>query len=98
MKKEYDFSKAKRVDPSRVDPSPKIMISLRLDPHVISLLRDEADALGVGYQTHIGDILRKHVEPKNQSFEEKLVKRILSQLEDAGVPVKKAKSKKKKSA
>ena len=98
MKKEYDFSKAKRVDPNRVDPSPKVMISLRIDPNVISLLRDEADALGVGYQTLIGDILRKHVEPKNTSFEEKLMKRIIDRLEEAGVPLNKGKGKKKKTA
>lgn len=94
MKKEYDFSKGKRIDPKRFDSDPKLMISLRLDPHVISLLRDEADALGIGYQTLIGDILKKHVEPDSISFEDKFFERIMKRLEAAGVTKKKAKKKK----
>jgi uncharacterized protein (DUF4415 family) len=83
MKKEYNFKKGQRVDPSRVDTSePKTMISLRLDPHVISMLREEADALGVGYQTLIGDILKKHISPASESFEEKMEKRILKRINE----------------
>ncbi len=81
MKKEYDFKKAKRVAPSRVDSSgPKMMISLRLEPQLISLLKSESEALGIGYQTLIGDILKKHVLPESESFEEKMEKRILKRL------------------
>lgn len=91
MKKEYNFKKAKRVDPSRVDTAePKTMISLRLDPLVISILREEAEALGIGYQTLIGDILKKHVHPETESFEEKMEKRILKRLGEKGKKTKSA--------
>lgn len=81
MKKEYDFKKAKRVSSLRVDTSePKTMISLRLDPSLIKRLKEEAEALGIGYQTLIGDILTKHVMPETESFEEKMEKRILKKL------------------
>ena len=99
MKKEYDFSKAKRVDPKRVYSNPKVMISLRLDPNVVSSLRDEADALGIGYQTLICSILEKHISPEITSIEDRLFKRIIERFEDAGINLKaKPKTKKKKSA
>lgn len=100
MKKEYDFSKAKRVDPKRVYSSAKVMISLRLDPNVTSALRDEAEALGIGYQTLISSILEKHVSPEITSIEDRIFNRILDRFEEAGITTKqpKAKSKKKKSA
>lgn len=59
MKKEYNFTSAKSVDKSKVDPAPKIMISLRLDPQMISKLKDEADRLGLPYQTLINSILHR---------------------------------------
>lgn len=83
MKKEYNFKNAKRVDPSRVDSTvTKTMISLRLEPDLISSLKDEAQALGIGYQTLINDILKKHVSPGTESFEEKMEKRILKRLRE----------------
>lgn len=59
MKKEYDFSKGKRVSHEKVDKDIKIMISLRTDPRTISLLKDEADRLGMPYQTLINSILHR---------------------------------------
>lgn len=94
MKKEYDFSKGKKVNSNKVDTDPKVMISLRLDPLVISRLKDEADSLGIGYQTLISSILSKHIDPKTESFEERMTKKILKNLEDAGVMSKKVKKKK----
>lgn len=61
MRKEYDLKKFKRVHPSKVDPDPKVMISLRMDPHDISLLREEADRMGIPYQTLIGSIIHRFV-------------------------------------
>lgn len=100
MKKEYDFNQANRVDPSKVLKDPKIMISLRIDPNVVAQLRDEADALGIGYQTLIGEILQNHVGTIEESYEKKFMKRIMKRLEEAGVPFnrKKSKSRKKKTA
>jgi predicted DNA binding CopG/RHH family protein len=62
MKDEYDFSKAKRVDPKRIDPDAiKIPTSLRLDANDVSKIRDEADRLGIPYQTLIGSIIHRYV-------------------------------------
>jgi predicted DNA binding CopG/RHH family protein len=62
MKDEYDFSKAKSVDPKRIDPDAiKIPTSLRLDANDVSKIRDEADRLGIPYQTLIGSIIHRYV-------------------------------------
>ena len=62
MKKEYNFTSAKKVEKSKVDSAPKVMISLRLDPEMISKLKDEADRLGIPYQTLINSILHRFTE------------------------------------
>ncbi len=59
MRKHYDFSKAKRVTPDRVIKNPSIMISLRVPGHVVARLRDEADRMGMPYQTLINTILHR---------------------------------------
>ena len=75
MKKEYDFSKGKRVSPDKVARDIKIMISLRTDPRTISLLKDEADRLGMPYQTLINSILHRfaHGELIDKSEAKKIV-------------------------
>jgi uncharacterized protein (DUF4415 family) len=56
MRKEYDFSKARR---GAVIPSPgKTRITIMLDDDVIEYFRAKAEALGVGYQTMINAALR----------------------------------------
>ncbi len=76
MKKEYDFSKGKRVSPDKVDRDIKIMISLRTDPRIISLLKDEADRLGMPYQTLINSILHRFVN--GELIDKKEAKKIVS--------------------
>lgn len=63
MKDEYDFSKMKRRPgkPKTVPEANKLPISIRLDAHDISLLRDEADRLGIPYQTLIGSIIHRYI-------------------------------------
>ncbi len=61
MRKEYDIKKFKKVHPSRVDPDPRMMISLRAIPRDISLLKDEADRLGIPYQSLINSIIHRFV-------------------------------------
>ena len=86
MKDEFDIKKVKkRPGKVKVDPSPKIMISIRLEAGVLASIKDEADSLGVGYQTLISSILKKHVGPENVSFEDRLIERVLKRLEKAGV-------------
>ena len=59
MKKEYDFSKAKR---GQVVPQKgKTRITIYLDNDVLEKFRSLADSAGYGYQTMINDALRKHL-------------------------------------
>lgn len=80
MKKEYDFSKATKRKQSKIDPDPKVMISLRLDGHVISLLKDEAERSGIPYQTLINSIIHRYVH--DELIDQKEVKKILSKSKD----------------
>jgi predicted DNA binding CopG/RHH family protein len=59
---ELDLSKFKRVDPKRVDhDAAKIPVSLRMDAGDLVAVRDEADRLGIPYQTLIGSIVHRFV-------------------------------------
>lgn len=64
MKAEYDLKNMKR-RPGKVkvlsEEEVKIPVSLRLSPGDVSLLRDEADRLGIPYQTLISSILHRFV-------------------------------------
>ena len=56
MRKEYDFSNAKR---GAVIPSPgKTRITIMLDDDVLEFFRAQADSAGSGYQTLINAELR----------------------------------------
>jgi predicted DNA binding CopG/RHH family protein len=63
MKDEYDLDKMKlRPGKVKVDPEAnKIAISVRFGTSDISLVRDEADRLGIPYQTLISSILHRFV-------------------------------------
>ncbi|HMO47960.1 MAG TPA: BrnA antitoxin family protein [Rubrivivax sp.] len=57
MRKEYDFSKAKR---GAIIPSPgKTRITIVLDDDVIEFFRAKAEQQGAGYQTMINAALRQ---------------------------------------
>ena len=57
MRKEYDFSEAKR---GAVIPSPrKTRITIMLDDDLIEFFRSKAEAQGAGYQTMINSSLRE---------------------------------------
>jgi len=59
MRKEYDFSKAKR---GAVIPSPgKTRITIMLDDDVLEFFRAQAESAGAGYQTMINAELRAAV-------------------------------------
>lgn len=64
MKDDYDIKKMK-LRPGKVrvltEEEVKIPISLRISPSDISLLRDEADRLGIPYQTLISSIIHRFV-------------------------------------
>jgi len=63
MKDHYDLDKMqRRIGPVRVDPdATKTAISIRVDSNDISLLKDEAERLGMPYQTLICSILHRFV-------------------------------------
>ena len=63
MKKEYELSKLKRREKKvKSDKNAaKVPISLRLDGSVLAKLRDEAERLGLPYQTFISSILYQYV-------------------------------------
>ena len=64
MKDEYDVKNMKR-RPGKVrvltEEEIKIPVSLRLGPTDLALLKDEADRLGIPYQTLIGSIIHRFV-------------------------------------
>lgn len=69
MRKEYDFSKARRGAVVRVPPG-KTRITIRLDNDVLEWFRKEVHAAGGGsYQTLINDVLRRFVEQGGESLE-----------------------------
>ena len=63
MKKEYDLKSLKR-RPGKVKVVPeaaKIAINIRLDAILVSDLRDEAERMGIPYQTLINSVLHRFV-------------------------------------
>jgi uncharacterized protein (DUF4415 family) len=69
MRKQYDFSKAKR-GAVVAAPKGKSRITIRLDEDVLAWFRDQVHAAGGGnYQTLINDALRTYVEERKRPLE-----------------------------
>ena len=75
MKKDYDFSKAKRgaVIPQRG----KTRITIYLDDDVIDEFRERADEAGSGYQTMINEALRDYLSKAPKPIDEDSLRKIL---------------------
>jgi uncharacterized protein (DUF4415 family) len=76
MKKEYDFSKAKR---GAVVPAErgKTRITIRLDTDVLDWFREQVDKAGGGnYQTMINTALREYVQNQTEPIE-KVLRRVV---------------------
>jgi uncharacterized protein (DUF4415 family) len=70
MRREYDFSKAKR-GPVMPVPKGKTKITIRLDDDVIAWFRTSVEKAGGGnYQSLINDALRQHVTHAREPLEE----------------------------
>lgn len=70
MRKEYDFSRARR---GAIDPVPpgKTRITIRLDDDVVKWFRDQADAAGgSNYQTMINAALRDYITRSAEPLED----------------------------
>jgi len=76
MRKEYDFSKAKR-GPVVPVPKGKTRITIRLDDELLEWFKAKVTAAGGGnYQTLINAALHEHVKNKVEPLE-KTLRRIL---------------------
>jgi len=83
MRKEYDFSHAKR-GPVIPVPSGKTRITIRLDDDLIQWFKDQVHAASGGnYQSLINAALREYVEKRRESLEETL-RRVLREELHAG--------------
>ena len=70
MKREYDFSEAKR-GPVIPVPKGKTRITIRLDEDILAWFRTQVDEAGGGnYQTLINDALRQYIERAREPLEE----------------------------
>ena len=80
MRKEYDFSRAKRGPVVPVPPG-KTRITIRLDDDLIEWFKGQVHAAGGGnYQTLINVALREYVDRKRESLEETLRRVIREEL------------------
>lgn len=75
MRKEYDFSKAKRGAVGKAKG--KTRITIYLDDDVLDAYRAKGDKLGRGYQTLINDALRETLGQGADSVDAKTLRRIL---------------------
>jgi uncharacterized protein (DUF4415 family) len=72
MRKQYDFSKAKR-GPVVRSPKGKTRITIRLDEDILQWFKAHVhDAGGGSYQALINAALRKHIEQGERPLEETL--------------------------
>ncbi len=70
MKREYDFSKAKR-GPVIPVPKGKTRITIRLDEDILGWFRTQVDEAGGGnYQSLINDALRQYIARAREPLEE----------------------------
>jgi len=84
MKREYDFSSAKRGPAVRATPG-KTRITIRLDNQVLAWFREQAHATGgASYQTLINDVLAQYVATAREPLESTLRRVIREELRKAG--------------
>ena len=76
MRKQYDFSKAKR-RPAVAVPTGKTRITIRLDDDIVEWFRTQVESAGGGnYQSLINTALREHLQRTNEPLE-KTLRRVL---------------------
>jgi uncharacterized protein (DUF4415 family) len=81
MRKEYDFSKARR-GPVAPIPMGKTRITIRLDDDILQWFKDQVHAAGGGnYQTLVNEALREHVKKEREPLEETLRRVIREELQ-----------------
>jgi uncharacterized protein (DUF4415 family) len=75
MRKEYDFSKAKRG--AVIPQKGKTRISIYIDDEILSEFRAKADSAGRGYQTMINDALREYLGRSERQLDVATLRRVL---------------------
>ena len=75
MKKEYDFSKAKRG--AVISPIGKTRITIYLDDEIIDQFKLRSEKLGKGYQTLINEALKAYVNSSEGVLTPELVRKIV---------------------
>jgi uncharacterized protein (DUF4415 family) len=83
MKREYDFSKAKRGAVVPAEPG-KTRITIRVDSDVLDWFRDQVAKAGGNYQTMINQALREHVDERREPLEKTLRRVIREELKKRG--------------
>jgi uncharacterized protein (DUF4415 family) len=83
MRKEHDFTKAKRGPVVTVPPG-KTRITIRLDDDVLAWFKDQVHRAGGGsYQSLINQALRLYVASSGEPLEEKLRRVVREELQRA---------------
>lgn len=84
MRKEYDFSRAKR-GPTAPLPKGKTRITIRLDDDLLAWFKREVHLVGGGsYQSLINEALREHIKRKKEPLEATLRRVLREELRAAG--------------
>ena len=84
MKKEYDFSKAKRGAIEKPLPG-KTRITIRIDNEVLEWFRAKVENKGGGnYQTMINDVLREYLKREGEPLEDTLRRVLREELRKTG--------------
>jgi uncharacterized protein (DUF4415 family) len=83
MRKQYDFSKARRGAAVRV-PKGKTRITIRLDGDVLEWFKRQVDKAGGGnYQSLINTALREHIQRSTEPLEATLRRVLREELRSA---------------
>ena len=85
MKKEYDFTNAKR---GRVVPTKgKTRITMYIDTDILDNFRARADKAGYGYQTMINEVLRQYLSKNEKPLNETVIRQVIrEELDRAALP------------
>jgi uncharacterized protein (DUF4415 family) len=84
MKKEYDFTKAKRGPVVKV-PAGKTRVTIRLDDDILDWFRKQVDEAGRGnYQTLINDVLQDYIARQREPLESTIRRVLREELRRAG--------------
>jgi uncharacterized protein (DUF4415 family) len=84
MKKEYDFSRAKR-GAVVATPAGKTRVTIRLNNEILDWFRKQVDDIGGGnYQTLINEALQEHIGRRREPLESTIRRVIREELRRTG--------------